>query len=231
MLRDRIDHLKNFICGLLCRHCLHVLRLDDILIHTVTDQFFQLAVNIAHIRSGFAQKKLHDRTCDILPLFFQTCQDPACQKFLCLCCKLHNLSYIFHCLIELRALVHFLLHKKKQCRIRNLRHILCQLLTTALKKAAVFNQDHSPVGKKRKGFRQVDHLFRICVFSLISGKIHRIIGLHQRFFQLVFVLFFQVRLVAVEQIYLFKLSTLNIFINRFHFRLLSNQSVLHQFIM
>ena len=47
----------------------------------------------------------------------------------------------------------------------------------------------------------------------------------------VFVLFFQVRLVAVEQIYLFKLSTLNIFINRFHFRLLSNQSVLHQFIM
>ena len=39
------------------------------------------------------------------------------------------------------------------------------------------------------------------------------------------------RLVAVEQIYLFKLSTLNIFINRFHFRLLSNQSVLHQFIM
>ena len=89
----------------------------------------------------------------------------------------------------------------------------------------------SPVGKKRKGFRQVDHLFRICVFSLIRSKIHRIIRLHQRFFQLVFVLFFQVRLVAVEQIYLFKLSTLNIFINRFHFRLLSNQSVLHQFIM
>ena len=179
VFRDRIDHLKNTIRRLLCRNRFHIRSLNDTFVHGITDQLFQFPVDIAHIRSRLAQKKLHHRSRNILSLFFQARQHPARNQFFRLGGEFHYFSGVLDCLVHLGTLVHFLLHKHEIGACSGLCQILRKFIAGIFEKTAVLDKNDSALRKKRKGLRKINNLLRVDVLSLEAVKIHIAVSARQ----------------------------------------------------
>ena len=137
------------ISDLVDTDCIDVLRCDHVPMQCIAEQFFQFALDILHIGSDFSQK-ISDRSIRYLfSLPPDIAKDPTLQCRFILKRKFHNMTFCFHRLIQLAALVHFFFHKNKISSLRHGLDILCQICTRTFKQSGIFKYDQPAFCKKR----------------------------------------------------------------------------------
>ena len=203
--------------GDLCHtDCVDILSGDLLPVQSITEDFLQFPLDILHICPDFIQKVQDHRIRDLFLLPADDSLDPALQRPFILGRELYDMSFRLYRLVQFAALVHFIFYENE---IRGLRHILdivCQFCPRALEKTGILKHDQAALSKERQRLRQVDHFPYINVLPLIVGIVHRVAFREHRLYKTVSILPFQIPLLTVKEIDLFKLSCLKIFIQAFH---------------
>ena len=133
--------------------------------------------------------------------------------------------FSFTALYSFPPLVHFALHKKKARRLRHAADILRKLRRGAFEKSGVPPSQSVVAGRRTEASRKIDDLSDIRSLPLVIRIVHRIPFGEHRLGKPVLILLFEIALLTVQKIYLFKLSCFEIFILNFSYRYSSIEHV------
>ena len=127
------------------------------------------------------------------------------------------MSFCLYGLIELAPLIHLIFYKNKMRRLgQAFIDIIRQIISSGLKKPGIFKNNQTAFRKKGQCLCKVNHLFDICFLPFITGIVHGVPLGNHGFDEALFILFLQISLRAVQEVYLSKLSRFQIFIQAFH---------------
>ena len=201
----------------------HILCGDYIPVQTVADQLFQFHLDIFHVRAGFGEQQLCGVLGDFFPFPAQDTGNPAFQGILILYREFCHITLGLHGLIQFTPFIHFTLREHEKGGVVGVCQVFRQLFPTGFEEPGIFEEHNTALCQKRQRLCQIDDLSQGEILSLIEMGIHLVPLLTQSLAQTGRVLVFQITLLSVEQIDLFEIAVLDVFVDPLHELILSGK--------